>query len=64
MDLLNGMSKSTLSMLPLPDSLKSQGLDIEFHWVSESGKPSRLSAGGSIETTVSIRSKAPGLHCH
>lgn len=37
---------------------------MEFHWVSESGKPSRLTAGGSIETTVSIRSKAPGLHCH
>ena len=62
MDLLHGMSKSALKMLPLPDSLKSQGLDIEFHWVSESGKPSHLTAGGSIETIVSIRTKVPGLH--
>ena len=58
-DFFNGMSKHAVDQIGLSDSLKSQALDMEYFWVSEHGKPTRLSAGGSMETIVSIHCFQP-----
>ena len=52
-DMLSAMSKEFLKHLPfLPEDLKAQALDIEFHWVNESGKTAKLTAGALIQPTV------------
>ena len=57
-DIFNGLSKHSVARIPLSESLKTQGLDIECYWVSESGKPGRLSVGGRMETVVSTPMEA------
>ena len=59
-DFFNGMSKHSVDKIPVSDSLKAQGLDIEFHWISEYGKLTRLSVGGSMETIVGTHTTVPG----
>jgi hypothetical protein len=44
----------------LPDHLRAQALDFEFHWVNETGKPADLTAGAVINPTV----KAPCILKH
>ncbi|KAK8088493.1 hypothetical protein PG997_003454 [Apiospora hydei] len=54
-DLLNGMTKSLMDNVSpefLPDGVKYKAIDIEFHWVSETGQgTSRLTSGMSIVPT-------------
>ena len=52
-DFFNGMLKRNLQFIPMLESQKAYGLDVEWHWVSESGKPGHLSSGAVIETVVS-----------
>lgn len=58
-DLLNGMSKPIIAEFPselISDEIKAQGLDMEFHWVNESGKTASLTSGLNIQPTVSLLS--------
>jgi hypothetical protein len=55
-DFLNGMTKKFLPGFPaglVPDEAKEDALDIEFHWVNETGDTAMLTAGLSIKPTVS-----------
>jgi hypothetical protein len=36
----------------LPDHLRAQALDFEFHWVNETGKQALLTAGAVLNPTV------------
>jgi len=56
-DLLNGMSKEFMRVLPVPDALKAKALDVKFHWVNETGKVARLTSGISMDATVCLRSR-------
>ncbi|KAK7950889.1 class I glutamine amidotransferase-like protein [Apiospora aurea] len=62
-DLLNGMSKSLMDNVSpefLPDGVKSKAIDIEFHWVSETGQgTSRLTSDMSIVPTDSFETCPP-----
>ena len=55
-DLLNGMSREFMRVLPLPDAIKAKALDVEFHWVNETGEAARLTSGISMNATVCLRS--------
>jgi hypothetical protein len=55
-DILNGMSNRFVTELPIPDELKAKSYDIDFHWVTEGGKPAKLTAGMTVQATVSLRS--------
>lgn len=50
--MLNGMSQKMVNFLPLPDSLKAQGIDAEFYWVNQDGKEAELTAGITLKPTV------------
>ena len=57
-DLLNGVTKNFVNAIPasmMPDELKSHAIDFKFHWVNESGKPAKLTAGLSILPTVELQ---------
>lgn len=57
-DIFNGISKDFLNSTPghlLTDKMREQALDVEFHWVNESGKEAELTAGGLIKSTASRR---------
>lgn len=50
------MSKEFLHNFPphlLTDRMRNEALDIEFHWVNETGTVAICSAGAKIEPTVS-----------
>jgi hypothetical protein len=54
-DLLNGMTKEFIGGFPselVSDELKAKALDIEFHWVNETGKTALLTAGLNVDPTV------------
>jgi hypothetical protein len=53
-DLLHAMSKKFVATLEpfYPEGLAAQALDIEFHWVNETGKTARLTGGVSLVPTV------------
>lgn len=54
-DLLNGMDKTGIKGFPselVSDEIKAHGLDMEFHWVNESGKTASLTSGLNIQPTV------------
>ena len=53
MDLLHGISKSFVEMLPLPDELKAKAPEINFHWVTETGQPAKLTSNITMQATVS-----------
>jgi len=36
----------------LPDHLRAQALDFEFHWINEKGNPANLTAGAVVNPTV------------
>lgn len=55
-DLLHGMTPAWLNSFPdewLSPQLKKQAIDIQFHWVNESGKPARITSGMTLNVTVS-----------
>lgn len=52
-DLIHALSKNFLDEMPVPEEVKAQALDIEFHWVNETGKMAKLSSGLPIQCTVS-----------
>jgi hypothetical protein len=54
-DLLNGMSKQFIGGIPnelLSNEIKAKALDIEFHWVNETGNTALLTAGLNVKPTV------------
>ncbi|KAE9368232.1 class I glutamine amidotransferase-like protein [Stipitochalara longipes BDJ] len=61
-DIFNGISKKFVHNFPegiLPGHLREQALDIEFHWVNETGKQAHLTAGGIINPTDSFATCPP-----
>ena len=55
-DIFNGLSKHFVDNFPgqmLTKEMRDQALDVEFFWVNESGKPAMLTAGATIQPTVS-----------
>lgn len=49
------MTKHFVSDFPsdmVSDELKSEALDIVFHWVNETGELAKLSSGISVQPTV------------
>lgn len=56
-DLLNGLNKGFVAGLPtelVPNAVKEHALNIEFHWVTETGKTALLTSGININATVRI----------
>lgn len=54
-DLLNGMTKKFVADFPteaVAQEIKDQALDIEFHWVNETGNTASLTSGITIKATV------------
>jgi hypothetical protein len=55
-DLLHSMSKKWIedlqTMVPVPDAMRAQALDIEFHWVNETGETGRLTSNVTVKITV------------
>lgn len=52
-DLLHSLSKDFLKRLPyVPAHLADQGIDIEFHWVTEHGDDGDATANIKIKATV------------
>ena len=54
-DIFNALTKEFLHNFPeavLPAHLKAQALDIQFHWVNETGVQGKLTAGATINPTV------------
>lgn len=57
-DLLHGLSKDFSKDLDenvLSPELKSQALDMQFHWVNETGKMAKLTGGINLQPTVGTR---------
>jgi hypothetical protein len=55
--MFNSISTRFMDNFPpgfLPSHLRAQALDMEFHWVNETGKPASLTAGACINPTVRI----------
>ncbi|KIW28101.1 uncharacterized protein PV07_07786 [Cladophialophora immunda] len=52
-DLLYSVSKNYVQTLEefAPEGMAAQALDIEFHWVNQTGKTARLTGGVSIQPT-------------
>lgn len=51
-DLLHGISKKFVHMLPVSDEIKAKAPEINFHWVTETGKPGKLTSNITIPATV------------
>ncbi|KAG8628833.1 hypothetical protein KVT40_002698 [Elsinoe batatas] len=59
-DILHSLSNDFLSrMAYLPDNLRSQGLDIKFHWVTENGEAGDVTSGIKIRATDSFMTCPP-----
>jgi hypothetical protein len=51
-DLLHGISTKFVNALPLSEELKAKALDVNFHWVTETGAAAKLTANMTVEATV------------
>jgi hypothetical protein len=51
-DLLHGISKKFVNAIPLPEELKAKALDINFHWVTETGAAAKLTSNITMEATA------------
>jgi hypothetical protein len=51
-DLLHGISKKFVDAYPLSEELKAKALDINFHWVTETGAAAKLTSNITMEATV------------
>ena len=60
-DLLNGLTPKFINTLPVPDSIKKQAIDFEFHWVNEDGEEAKLTAGITLKPTVRSIIRRNGL---
>ncbi|KAH7371746.1 class I glutamine amidotransferase-like protein [Pyrenochaeta sp. MPI-SDFR-AT-0127] len=58
-DLLHGLSKKFVDALPLSPELKSKALDINFHWITETGAPAKLTANMTLSATDSFETCPP-----
>jgi hypothetical protein len=58
-DMLNGMSKHFMQALPISDELKAKALDVDIHWVTETGAPGKLTAGATVNATHSFETCPP-----
>ncbi|CRK25056.1 Isonitrile hydratase like protein [Verticillium longisporum] len=61
-DLIHGMSKHFIDSMPdgfMPPELKAQALDMEFHWVSETDGPCRLTSSISMNPTDTFETCPP-----
>ncbi|PMD37917.1 class I glutamine amidotransferase-like protein [Hyaloscypha variabilis F] len=61
-DIFNALTKKFVHNFPehvLPEHLRAQALDFEFHWVNETGKAAHLTAGGIINPTDSFATCPP-----
>jgi hypothetical protein len=57
-DIFAGLSKHFIQQFPsdlVTEEMAKQALDVEFHWVTEHGQEGKLTAGATIEPTVSGR---------
>lgn len=61
-DLIHGLTKEFANELPLPDAIKAQAVDIEFHWVNEKGGPARLTSNVTLQATVSLVLRMLGVN--
>jgi hypothetical protein len=52
-DLLHGISTKFVNAYPLPEELKAKALDINFHWVTETGAAAKLTSNITMEATAS-----------
>lgn len=52
-DFLHGITPKFVTAMPIPDELKAKAIDIEFHWITETGNPAKLTSGISMNATVS-----------
>ncbi|KAF2482397.1 class I glutamine amidotransferase-like protein [Neohortaea acidophila] len=53
-DLIHGMTPELIAPLPLPEPMKAQALDLAFFWITEHGKPARMSSGATMQATHSF----------
>ena len=55
LDIFAGLSKDFTNNFPselVSDQWKKEALDVEFHWVNETGKDATLTAGITLKPTV------------
>lgn len=56
-DLIAALSKKNIGLIPeflLTDKMRDQLLDVELHWVTETGKDGKLTSGAMVKATVSF----------
>ncbi|KIY03035.1 uncharacterized protein Z520_01501 [Fonsecaea multimorphosa CBS 102226] len=60
-DLLNAVSKNFVQTVEQfgPDGIAAQALDIEIHWVNETGKTAKLTGGLSLQPTDNFSTCPP-----
>lgn len=51
-DLLHGISTRFIHNLPLSDELKAKAPVVNFHWITETGRPALLTSNMKVEATV------------
>ncbi|GAM90002.1 hypothetical protein ANO11243_080420 [Dothideomycetidae sp. 11243] len=52
-DLVHGLSPSVVKGLPVLSSFEHQAIDIAVYWVTENGRPAKLTSGITMQATVS-----------
>lgn len=55
-DIFSSLSKEFVQSFPehiMPKGFRDEGLDVEFHWVTEHGQDGKLTAGGVVKASVS-----------
>ena len=53
------MSTDSIEHLPdtiVPNNLRKQALDVDFHWVNETGGQAKLTSGVTMQATVRLPS--------
>jgi len=61
-DIFSGISKEFIDSFPpqmISDEWRKQALDVEFHWVNESGETANLTAGGVINPSHTFATCPP-----
>ncbi|KAH7406351.1 class I glutamine amidotransferase-like protein [Phaeosphaeria sp. MPI-PUGE-AT-0046c] len=54
-DLLHGISKAFVDVLPVSDDIKAKAPEVNFHWVTETGAPAKLTSHIIMEATDSFK---------
>ncbi|KAM0720654.1 hypothetical protein Q7P37_004791 [Cladosporium fusiforme] len=61
-DLIAAPTKENMEFMPeylITDQMRTQTMDIETHWVTESGKDAQLTAGATVKATHSFETCPP-----